>query len=528
MRPRVLVSDKLSETAVQIFRDRGVDVDYKPDLGKDKDALLAVIGEYDGLAIRSASKVTPKLISAAPKLKVIGRAGIGVDNVDIPAATQRGIVVMNTPFGNAITTAEHALSMMMALARQIPEANASTLAGKWEKNRFMGVELYNKTLGVIGCGNIGSIVADRAVGLKMKVLAFDPFLSAERAVELGVEKVDLEQVFKRSDFITLHTPLTEKTRNIINAGSLAMCRKGVRIINCARGGLIDEEALFDALKSKQVAGAALDVFEVEPATNHKLFGLENVVCTPHLGASTSEAQENVALQIAEQMSDFLISGAVSNALNMPSISAVEAPRLRPFVILAEKLGRFAGQLTDDSITGIVIEYAGDVGEMNTRALTSAALAGVLSAQLGTVNMVSAPIAAKERGIKVDEVKQTRRGAYETYIRLSIKTEKYERSVAGTVFSDGKPRIIQIKGIELEADFGANLLYITNTDKPGFIGAIGSLFGNAGINIASFHLGREMRGGDAICLLEVDGRPSPELLAAVQAVPQVQQVKPLSF
>ena len=528
MAPRVLVSDKLSETAVQIFRDRGVDVDYKPDLGKDKDGLLAVIGEYDGLAIRSATKVTPKMISAAVKLKVIGRAGIGVDNVDIPAATQRGIVVMNTPFGNAITTAEHALSMMMAMARQIPEANASTHAGKWEKNRFMGVELYNKTLGVIGCGNIGSIVADRGVGLKMKVIAFDPFLSAERAMELGVEKVELDEIFRRADFITLHTPLTDKTRNIVNAESLAKCKKGVRIINCARGGLVNEDALYDALVNKHVAGAALDVFESEPATDHRLFNLDNVVCTPHLGASTSEAQENVALQIAEQMSDFLISGAVTNALNMPSISAVEAPRLRPFVSLAHKLGQFVGQLTDEPINGIIIEYAGDVGEMNTRALTSAALAGVLSAQLGTVNMVSAPVAAKERGIKVDEVKQTRRGAYETYIRLTVKTPAYERSVAGTVFTDGKPRIIQIKGIELESDFGNNMIYITNTDKPGFIGSLGTIFGNANVNLASFHLGRDAAGGNAIALVEVDGDIPDSLIWAVGKLAHVQQVKPLRF
>ena len=526
--PRVLVSDKLSEAAVKIFRDRGIDVDYKPDLGKDKDALLEVIGNYDGLAIRSATKVTPKILAAAPRLKVIGRAGIGVDNVDIPAASQRGIVVMNTPFGNAITTAEHAISMMMALARQIPEANASTQAGKWEKNRFMGVELYNKTLGVIGCGNIGSIVADRAVGLKMKVIAFDPFLSPERAMELGVEKVELNDIFKRSDFITLHTPLTEKTRNIVNADSLAMCRKGVRIINCARGGLVNEEALVEALKSKQVAGAALDVFEVEPATSHPLFSMENVVATPHLGASTNEAQENVALQVAEQMADFLITGAVTNALNMPSISATEAPRLKPFVELANKLGSFAGQLTDAAITGVVIEYAGDVGEMNTRALTSAALAGVLHAQIGSVNMVSAPLLAKERGIKVDEVKQTQRGAYGTYIRLTVKTEKYERSVAGTVFSDGKPRIIQVKGIELESDFGQHMLYITNNDKPGFIGNIGTLMGNAGINIACFHFGRVAPGGDAIGLVEVDAAVPASVLAAVNTLPNVKQVKVLSF
>jgi D-3-phosphoglycerate dehydrogenase len=528
MAPRVLVSDKLSETAVQVFRDRGIDVDYQPDLGKDKDALYAAIPAYDGLAIRSASKINPKIIAAATNLKVIGRAGIGVDNVDIPAATSRGIIVMNTPFGNAITTAEHAISMMMALARQIPEANQSTRAGKWEKNRFMGVELFNKTLGVVGCGNIGSIVADRALGLKMKVIAFDPFLSPERALEIGVEKVELDEIFRRSDFITLHTPLTEKTRNIVDAAALAKCKKGVRIINCARGGLVVEEALYDALKSGQVGGAALDVFETEPATEHKLFALENVVCTPHLGASTSEAQENVAIQIAEQMADYLITGAVSNALNMPSISADEAPRLRPFIALAEKLGSFAGQLTDDVITGIVIEYAGDVGDMNTRALTAAALSGVLQPQLGTVNMVSAPVVAKERGIKVDEVRQTQRGAYETYIRLTVKTKGMERSVAGSVFSDGKPRIIQIKGIELESEFGPHMLYVTNMDKPGFIGALGTLLGNAKVNIATFHLGRQAQGQDAICLVQIDEQVPETVLAAVHGLPHVRQAKRLAF
>ena len=528
MAPRVLISDKLSEAAVQIFRDRGVDVDYMPDLGKDKDALLAKIGEYDGLAIRSATKVSPKILEAAKNLKVIGRAGIGVDNVDIPAATARGIVVMNTPFGNAITTAEHALSMMMALARQIPEANASTHAGKWEKNRFMGVELFNKTLGIIGCGNIGSIVADRALGLKMKVIAFDPFLSAERALDIGVEKVELDEIFKRSDFITLHTPLTEKTRNVIDAAALAKCKKGVRIINCARGGLVNEDALYDALISKHVAGAALDVFEVEPAATHKLFNLENVVATPHLGASTGEAQENVALQVAEQMSDYLVKGAVSNALNMPSISAEEAPRLRPYVALAEKLGSFAGQLTEEPLIGIVIEYAGEVGNLNTRALTSAALAGILQAQIGMVNMVSAPVVARERGIKVDEVKQSKRGAYETYIRITVKTERFERAVAGTVFGDGRPRIIQIKGIELECNFGPHMLYITNNDRPGFVGRVGTLLGNAGINMGTFHLGRIAEGGDAISIIETDGAVPQAVMDQVQQVPNVVQVRALRF
>ena len=528
MAPRVLISDKLSAAAVQIFKDRGVEVDYKPDLGKDKDALLAAIPNYDGLAIRSATKVTPKILEAATRLKVVGRAGIGVDNVDIPAATAKGIVVMNTPFGNAITTAEHAISMMMALARQIPEANASTHAGKWEKNRFMGVELYAKTLGVIGCGNIGSIVADRALGLKMKVIAYDPFLSPERALALGVEKVELLDLISRSDFITLHTPLTDKTRNVIGAAAISKMKKGVRIINCARGGLVDEEALYQALITKHVAGAALDVFEVEPATEHKLFALENVVCTPHLGASTDEAQENVALQVAEQMADYLVKGAVTNALNMPSISAEEAPRLKPYVALAEKLGSFAGQLTDSDINGIVIEYAGDVGELNTKALTSAAVAGILKEQLGTINMVSAPVIAKERGIKVDEVKQTRRGAYETYIRITIKTEKYERSVAGTVFGDGKPRIIQIKGIELECNFGPHMLYITNNDKPGFVGRVGTLLGNAGINMGTFHLGRLIEGGDAISIIETDGVVPQAVMDEVKKVPNVVQVKALRF
>jgi D-3-phosphoglycerate dehydrogenase / 2-oxoglutarate reductase len=528
MSPRVLVSDSLSPTAVQIFRDRGIAVDYAPELGKDKDALLQAIAPYDGLAIRSATKVSPKLIEAATNLKVVGRAGIGVDNVDIPAASSRGIVVMNTPFGNAVTTAEHALSLMMALARQIPEANASTHAGKWEKNRFMGVELFNKTLGIVGCGNVGSIVADRALGLKMKVIAYDPFLSAERAMEIGVEKVDLDDIFRRADFITLHTPLTEKTRNIIDAAAIARMKKGVRIINCARGGLIVEDALYDALRSGHVAGAALDVFSDEPATDNKLFGLENVVATPHLGASTTEAQENVAIQIAEQMADFLLTGAVANALNMPSISADEAPRLKPFIAVAEKLGSFAGQLTENAIRKVIVEYAGEVGDMNTRALTSAALAGVLRPMLGTINMVSAPIVARERGIGVDEVRQTQRGAYETYIRLTVKTGTMERSVAGTVFSDGKPRIIQIKGIELESEFGPHMLYVTNMDKPGFIGALGTLLGNAGVNIATFHLGRQAPGQDAICLVQIDEEIPAGVLAAVRGLPQVRQAKPLAF
>ncbi len=528
MAPRVLVSDKLSKSAVQIFKDRGVEVDYLPDLGKDKDKLLEVIGQYDGLAIRSATKVTGKLLAAAAKLKVIGRAGIGVDNVDVPVATQRGVIVMNTPFGNSITTAEHAIAMMFAVARQLPAADASTQAGKWEKNRFMGVEITAKTLGIIGCGNIGSIVAERAIGLHMKVIAFDPFLSEERAKQLGVDKVDLDELFRRADFITLHTPLTEKTKNIIDAAAIAKMKSSVRIINCARGGLVDEEALAAALRSGKVAGAGVDVFVEEPAEKSPLFGLDNVVCTPHLGAATTEAQENVALQVAEQMSDYLINGAVSNAVNMPSITAEEAPRLTPFIKLAENIGSFAGQLTESTINAITIEYAGDVAEMNTRALTSALVAGLLRPILSEVNMVNAPVVARERGMAVDEVRQSKRGAYETYIRLTVKTERQERSVAGTVFSDGRPRIIQIKGINMEAGFGASMLYITNQDKPGFIGGLGTLLCNKGVNIATFYLGRKAEGEDAIALIEVDGAIGDDVIAAVGQLEGVVQAKRLGF
>jgi D-3-phosphoglycerate dehydrogenase len=527
--PKVLISDALSPAAVQIFKDRGIEVDFQPALGKDKDKLAELVGNYDGLAIRSATKVSPKILEKAKSLKVIGRAGIGVDNVDIPAATARGIIVMNTPFGNSITTAEHAITLMLALAREIPQADASTQAGKWEKNRFMGVEITGKTLGVIGCGNIGSIVADRALGLKMKVIAFDPYLSPERAVDLGVEKVELEELFKRSDFITLHTPLTDKTRNIIDAKAIEKMKTGVRIINCARGGLVDEVALRAALDANKVAGAAFDVFVTEPATENVLFGHPNVVCTPHLGASTSEAQENVALQVAEQMADYLLRGAISNAVNFPSISAEEAPKLKPFIALAEKLGSFAGQLTETGISKVQIAYEGAVAQMNTKALTSAALAGLLRPMLGeNVNVVSAPAVAKERGIVVEEVTREMPEDYESLITVTLVTERQSRHVSGTVFADGRPRIVNIKGIRMDAEFASSMIYITNLDKPGFIGTFSSTLGEAGINIATFHVGREAPGANAVALIEIDGELPDAVLTKVRALPQVQQAKPLHF
>jgi len=528
MAPKVLVSDKLSETAVQIFRDRGIDVDFDPSIGKDKNKLLSVIDQYDGLAIRSATKATDKIINAASNLKVIGRAGIGVDNIDRAAASKKGVIVMNTPFGNMITTAEHAIAMMFAVARQIPEASASTHAGKWEKSKFMGVELTGKTLGVIGAGNIGGIVCERALGLKMKVVAYDPFLSQERAEKLGVQKVELDELLARADFITLHVPKTEQTSNILNAEAIAKMKPGVRVINCARGGLVDEVALAEALKSGHVAGAAFDVFEVEPATDSPLFNLPNVVCTPHLGAATTEAQENVAVQVAEQMSDYLLTGAVTNALNMPSVTAEEAKTMGPWLALAGHLGAFIGQMTSEPIKAINILYDGTVASMNLAALNCGVVAGIMKAGNPDVNMVSAPVIAEERGIKISTTNQNKSGVFDAYIKVTVVTQTRERSVAGTVFSDGKPRFIQIKGINVDAEIGRHMLYTTNNDVPGIIGVLGSTMGKNDVNIANFTLGRAAEGGQAIALLYVDAPVSDLVLADLQATGKFNQVSRLEF
>ncbi len=524
--PKVLISDKLSPRAAEIFRERGVEVDVE--VGLSPEDLKAKIGAYDGLAIRSATKVTEEIIAAADSLKVVGRAGIGVDNVDIAAATGRGIVVMNTPHGNAITTAEHTIAMMFALARQIPAADRSTHAGKWEKSRFMGTELTGKVLGVIGCGNIGSIVVERAHGLRMRVIAYDPFLSPDRASDLDIEKVELDALLARADIITLHVPMTDQTRGIINAEALAKTKPGVRIVNCARGGLVVEEDLKEAIESGHVAGAAFDVFTEEPARENVLFGLEQVVATPHLGAATTEAQEKVALQVAEQMADYLTTGAITNALNMPSLTAEEAKRLGPYMQLAEQLGSFAGQLTHTGLKDARIEYEGQVAHLNTRPLTQVALCGLLRPMLDTVNMVSAPIVARERDIDVAEVKHERDCDYQTLIRLTVTTERGPRSLAGTLFGSDKPRVVEIKGISVEATLSPHMLYITNEDKPGLIGALGTTLGDAGVNIATFHLGRAEQGADAIALLELDAPIPPEVLRKVRALPHIKQAEALRF
>ena len=523
--PKVLISDKMSDLAAEVFQRRGIEVDVKTGLSPEE--LCAIIGDYDGLAVRSSTKVRGPVFDAADNLKVVGRAGIGVDNVDMNAATAKGVVVMNTPFGNSITTAEHAIAMLMSLARDIPQANASTHAGKWEKSRFMGVEITGKVLGLVGCGNIGSVVADRAQGLKMRVIAFDPYLTEDRATELGVEKVTLDDLLARADFITLHTPLTDATRYIIDADALAKTRKGVRLINCARGGLVDEAALKAALESGQVAGAAIDVFEEEPAKDNALFGMEQVVATPHLGAATSEAQEKVAVQIAEQMSDYLLDGAVSNALNMPSVTAEEAPRLRPYMALAQQLGSFAGQATRSAIREVTISYEGVCGELNCKPLTAVVLQGLLGPSMEGINMVNAPTIAKDRDIIVREVRSDNAGAFHSRIQVTVTTENQTRSLAGTLFHD-HPRLTEIKGIPIDAMLGKHMLYITNSDKPGLIGALGSLLGDAGINIATFNLGRAEAGGDAIALLEVDEAPSPDILARIQGLEHVKIAQAMRF
>ena len=523
---KVLIADEMSPDAKATFEARGIEVEVST--GMDEAELTRRIGACDGLVVRSATKVTATVLERAEILKVIGRAGIGVDNIDLNAATARGIVVMNTPYGNSITTAEHAVAMMFALARQIPQANQSTHAGKWERSRFVGVELMGKTLGIVGCGNVGSVVADRAQGLRMKVIAYDPYLSPERAADLGVEKVDFDTLLGRADFVSLHAPLTDATRNLIDASAIAKMKRGARIINCARGGMIVEADLKAALESGHVAAAALDVFSAEPPTGNILLGMQGVVATPHLGASTTEAQEKVALQIAEQMSDYLLNGAVVHSLNMPSVSAEDAPKLVPSMRLAEQLGSFAGQITETAIKAVSIEYAGQAAELNTSPLTAAVLKGLLTPLLETVNLVSAPVIAKERNIEVTEIKRERADAFQTLVKLTVTTEAQSRSVAGTLFGAEMPRIVEIRGIPIDAELVPHMLFVTNNDQPGFIGALGTTLGDAGINIATFTLGRSGPGGDAVALVGLDTPASDSVIERVRELPPVTRVRALSF
>jgi D-3-phosphoglycerate dehydrogenase len=519
---KVLVSDNISAKGVEILKKAGLEVDIKT--GMKPDELMACIGEYHGLVIRSATKVTAEVIDAATNLKVIGRAGSGLDNVDKAAASKKGIVVMNTPGGNTVTTAEHTIAMLFAVARSIPQATASMKAGKWEKKKFMGVELFNKTLGILGLGAIGGQVAKKALGLEMNVIAYDPFLSEEKAREMGIRKMTVNEIFVESDFITIHAPLTADTKNLINANTISTMKNGVRIINCARGGIINEQDLCEALKSGKVAGAALDVFEKEPPDGNPLLTLDNLICTPHLGASTEEAQENVALAVAEQIADYLVHGTIRNAVNFPSIPSDQIPRLQPYITLAEKLGSFASQMFAGGAKEIVVEYHGDAATVNTAPVTIAALKGYLTPiLLETVNFVNAPFIAKERGIEVKEVKSSEAGDYQSMIALRVKSKDKEIYLAGTLFSKKDPRVILIDNFKVEIVPDDVLLLIYNNDKPGVIGNIGNTLGKNNINIARMHFGRESAGGRAISVVSIDSTPSAEVMDEVRKLPNILSV-----
>lgn len=524
---KVLISDNISEKCIDILKNAGLTVDVK--VGLKPDDLKACIGEYHGLVIRSATKVTAEIIEAARNLKVIGRAGSGLDNVDKAAATKKGIVVMNTPGGNTITTAEHTIAHIISLARLIPQATSSMKAGKWEKKKFMGIELFNKTLGVIGIGNIGSQVAKRMQAFGMHIIAYDPFLSEDAAQTMGVEKVEIPDLFKRSDFITIHTPLTPETKYLINKKSLETMKDGVRIINCARGGIINETDLYDAIVSGKVAGAALDVFEKEPPENNPLLSLDNVTCTPHLGASTKEAQENVAVAVAEQIVDYLVHGTIRHAVNFPSIPADQVARLQPYINLAEKLGGFAAQMFEGGITEIMIEYQGEAAKINTAPVTIAAIKGLLNPiLLETVNFVNAPVIAKERGIEVKEIKSTDESDYQSMIALRVKAKGKEGNFAGTLFSKKDPRIVYVDGFKVEIVPEGELLFLYNNDKPGVIGNIGTLLGKNHINIARMHFGRESQGGMAISVVSIDTHASSQIIDQIKKLPNILSVRQISL
>jgi D-3-phosphoglycerate dehydrogenase len=525
---RVLVSDTLSREGIEIFeKTPGIEVDVMTNLTPDE--LKGVIKDYDGLAIRSATKVTQAIIEAAEKLSVIGRAGIGLDNVDIDAASKRGIVVMNTPGGNTITTGEHAIAMMLALARKIPQATASMKSGKWEKNKFMGTEFCNKTLGIIGIGRVGTIVADRALGLKMSVIAYDPFISPDASEKLGINLVSLDTLLENSDFISVHTPMTKETRGIINKKAFEKMKQGVCIINCARGGIVNEKDLYEAIVSGKVAGAALDVFEEEPTKNRELVELENVICTPHLGASTDEAQINVAIAVAEQIADYLTKGEIKNAVNFPSVSAELMTVIQPYLILAEKLGKFEAQLTRGAIKEVIVEYSGEILNYNVAPITISMLKGMLTPILNeNVNYINATIVAKERGIKVIESKSSEVKDYTSMITVTIKTSQETISAAGALFGRQDLRIVRLNKFTVEVIPEGHMLVLSNHDRPGVIGNIGTTLGENNLNIARLHLSREQVDKQALVVLTTDTLVPELVLEKLKSLPHVISVTSLEM
>lgn len=517
---RVLVCDNLDAAGVEIFERSGLfEVDVRNDLSHEE--LVGVIGGYEALVVRSKTKVRADVLEAATRLKVVGRAGTGVDNIDVPAATRRGVVVMNAAAGNTVTTAEHAVAMMMALARNIPIASETTRGGKWEKTKFMGVELANKTLGIVGMGKIGSVVASRALGLAMRVIAFDPYLSREAAGRMGVELVELDELFSRADFVTLHTPLTPETRGIVGRDSIARMKRGVRIINCARGGLVDEAALVEAIREGQVAGAALDVFEQEPIpADHPLLSLEQVVVTPHLGASTEEAQQAVATIVASQIVDYLEKGTIRGAVNFPSLSSEQLAQLRPYIELGERLGGFAGQAFGASLEEVELELSGDLADVDVKPIAQAVLTGLLRPASDRVNYVNAAVVADEAGIRVRHTTTSQARDYAGLITVRLRSSGREHEVAGAILGSSDARIVRVDGFAIEAVPSGQMVLLSNRDVPGVIGRVATTLGDSGINISRFYLGRRERGGDALALIEVDDPVGDAVLASLEAIPDV--------
>jgi D-3-phosphoglycerate dehydrogenase len=523
---RVLVSDKLAEAGLQVLRNApGVDLEFRP--GMSEDELCEVIGDYDGLIIRSATQVTPRVIERADRLRVVGRAGIGVDNVDIPAASRRGIVVMNTPTGNSVTTAEHALALLASLARKIPQAVTSMRGGKWEKSKFQGREIAFKTLGIIGLGNIGRIVADRAQGLKLKVIGVDPLMSSDRAAELGIELVELDDLFKRADFLTIHAPLTPETKNMIDDAAFKKMKSSALLVNAARGGIVDEEALARAITAGEIAGAALDVFSKEPIDgDHPLLSLDNVLCTPHLGASTSEAQERVAVEIAEQAIGYLQLGIVKNAVNVPALPQEIAERLKPYLDVAKLLGSLVGQLDPVDVRELRVTCTGEAGELGVTPIARAALAGFLEHHLEEpVNPISAPYEAQERGIRLAEVKEAS-DRYATTVRVTVTGEKGIHTATGTPGRKGEPRLVGLEGYEIDAVMDGPLVIIRNEDRPGVIGSVGTLLGNRGINVSRMQVGLDEQGGQALAIWNVDSIVNSDALDEIRGIGYVSSVHTL--